>query len=160
MHMHVFFILVSAEVQLRFGSMEVANNSYVRAGHIPSDANGGDGLLCASDTTNPTTRQWYNPNGSAVGTTPPTIGTYQSDTDGGVLLYRRGNLERDITGMYYCIISNSSGNSHTLYAGLYTTEGDTATVSGRANGRQHALTHVIVFKCTYMQGRKIIFLNN
>ena len=90
--------------------------------------------MCASDTINPTTRQWYKPNGSAVGTTPPEHGTYQSDTDGGVLLYRRGNLEKDITGVYYCIISDSSGTNHTFYAGLYTAEDDTATASGRANG--------------------------
>ena len=124
-----------ADVQLRFGNMEIANNSYVRAGNIPPDAREeGDGLLCASDTTNPTTRQWYKPNGDPVGTTPPAHGTYQNDTDGGVLLYRVGNLVRDIAGVYYCIISDSSGTNHTLYAGVYTTNDDTAIVSGRANG--------------------------
>ena len=90
--------------------------------------------MCASDTTNPTTRQWYKPNGDPVGTTPPNDGTYQSDTDGGVLLYRVGSLHRDIVGVYYCIISDSSGNNHTLYAGVYTADDDTATASGRANG--------------------------
>ena len=125
--------IVFSEVQLRFGSIEVADNSYVRGGNIPNDASKGNGLLCASDTTNPTTRQWFKPNGSAVGTTPPAHGTYQSDTDGGVLLYRRGNLDKDIVGVYYCIISDSSGTNHTLYAGLYTDRTGT-TASGRANG--------------------------
>ena len=129
--MRVIFI-VFAEVQLRFGSIEVANNSYVRGGNIPADASKGDGLLCASDTTNPTTRQWFKPNGSAVGTTPPAHGTYQNDTDGGVLLYRVGDVDKDIAGVYYCIISDSSGNEHTLYVGLYT--GKTSGASGKANG--------------------------
>ena len=123
-------------MSLHLGEQSIANNSYVRAGNIPPDASRGDGLLCASDTTNPTTRQWYKPNGDPVGTTPPARhGTYQSDTDGGVLLYRRGNLEKDIAGVYYCIISDSSGNTHTLYAGLYTAEDNTTTASGRANGK-------------------------
>ena len=133
----VFYILSSefrGTVQLEFGTITIANNSYVRAGNIPSDASTGDGLLCASDTIDPITRQWYKPNGAPVGTTPPDHGTYQSDTDGGVLLYRRGNLDRDISGMYYCIISDSSEATHTFYAGVYTAEDDTATASGRANG--------------------------
>ena len=113
---------------MRFGEQVVANNSYVRAGNIR-----GDGLLCASDTTNSTTRQWYKPNGDPVGTTPPVHGTYQNDTDGGVLLYRNGNLNNDIAGVYYCIISDSSGTNHTLYVGLYTGRTDNTT-SGRANG--------------------------
>ena len=121
-------MIAFAEVQLRFCNREVANNSYIRSGNIPAD-----GLLCASDTTNPTTRQWYKPNGDPVGTTPPYHGTYHSDTDEGVLLYRVRDVDKDIAGVYYCIISDSSGNTHTLYAGLYT--GKTGnTASGRANG--------------------------
>ena len=126
-------LVVFAEVQLIFGSTttEVANNSYVRAGNIPRP----DGLLCASNTTNPTTRQWYRPNEVPVGTTSPTHGTYQSDTAGGVILHRVGDLDKDIVGVYYCNISDSSENTHTLYVGLYTGEtAGSSTTSGRANG--------------------------
>ena len=109
----------------------MSNNSYVRAGQISNTQ-----LLCASNTTNPTTRQWYKPNGDPVGTTPPARhGTYQNHTDGGVLLYSRGSLDRDIAGVYYCIISDSSGTNHTLYVGLYTSRNNTDIASGRANGR-------------------------
>ena len=121
-------------MSLHFGEKSIANNSYVRAGNIRPDASRGDGLLCASDTTNPTTRQWYKPNGDPLGATPPGHGTYQSDTDGGVLLYRVGDLDKDIAGVYYCIISDSSGNEHTFYVGLYTGRTGT-TASGRANGK-------------------------
>ena len=120
---------------MRLGDQVVANNSYVRSGNIVPR---GDGMLCASDTTNPTTRQWYKPNGDPVGTTPPDHGTYQSDTDGGVLLYSRGNLNNDIAGVYYCIISDSSGDEHTFYVGLYTSRTDNTT-SGRANGEFRSL---------------------
>ena len=121
-------------IEMRFGEQVVANNSYVRSGNIPSDASRGDGLLCASDTT---TRQWYKPNGDPVGTTPPDHGTYQNDTDGGVLLYRRGDVDKDIAGVYYCIISDSSGTNHTLYVGLYT--GRSTIASGRANSELRSL---------------------
>ena len=90
--------------------------------------------MCASDTINPTTRQWYKPNGDPVGTTPPDYGTYQSNTSQGVVMYRRGNLDQDIVGMYYCNISDLAGKTHILYVGLYTKSTDSTTVSGRANG--------------------------
>ena len=139
--MHHFFSVLCnvGGIEMRFGDQVIANNSYVRSGNIPVDASKGDGLLCASDTTNPTTRQWYKPNGDPVGTTPPEHGAYQSDTDGGVLLYRRGNLDNDIAGVYYCIISDSSGNEHTFYVGLYTGRTGNTTASGRANGEFRSL---------------------
>ena len=130
-------------IAMRFGDQVVANNSYVRGGNIPADASKGDGLLCASNTTNPTTRQWYKPNGDPVGTTPPDHGTYQNDTDGGVLLYRMRDLDRDIAGVYYCIISDSSGTNHTLYAGLYTGRNGT-TISGRANSELKSLICMVI----------------
>ena len=122
---------------LQFGDRNVRNNSYVLGGDIPDYAGGANALLCASDTTNPTTRHWYKPNGAPL---PKELmygdhGTYEQYTDGGVLLYRRGNLEKSITGVYYCKISDKSGNIHILYAGLYTANDNTSTTSGRANGK-------------------------
>ena len=107
-------------VNLWFGTCEVANNSYIRSGNIPAyDIGFRDGLFCASNTIDPTTRQWYHPNGDPLGTIPPDTGAYQKDTDGGVLLYKRGNLAKQ-TGVYCCNISDSSGNTHIFCVGLYT----------------------------------------
>ena len=126
------------------------NNSYILSGDIPDYPGGANALLCASDTTNPTTRHWYKPNGVPLPGMYGDIdhGTYEQYTDGGVLLYRRGNLEKSIAGVYYCIISNSSGTNHTLYAGLYTANDNTYTRSGRANGK---LKHKIYHLCLNLQ---------
>ena len=118
--------------ELRFGDRVVRNNSYIRRGDIP---HGSDttvsALLCASNTTNPTTRQWYDRDGDALGTTDPTNGVYQAidSASGGVLLYVAGTIG---VGLHYCRISDSSGNIQTLYAGLYTSA--KSEQSGRANG--------------------------
>ena len=113
------------------------NNSYIRAGDIPADDATVNALLCASDTTNPTTRQWYDRNGDALGDTVlandgSDHGAYQANTSGGVLLYRVGSQDTAGAGLHYCRISDSSGNNQTLYAGIYT--GTTFEQSGRANG--------------------------
>ena len=118
--------------ELRFGDRVVRNNSYIRRGDIPGSAEESvNALLCASDTTNPTTRQWYDRDGDALGTTDPTHGVYQAidSASGGVLLYTAGTIG---VGLHYCRISDSSGNIQTLYAGLYTRA--TSEQSGRANG--------------------------
>ena len=117
--------------ELRFGDRVVRNNSYILRGDIPHDSGDVNGLLCASDTTNPATRQWYDRDGDALGTTDPSNGAYQANdsTSGGVLLYVAGNIG---VGLHYCRISDSSGNNQTLYAGLYT--GKNYEQSGRANG--------------------------
>ena len=115
--------------ELRFGDRVVRNNSYILRGDIPGSAKESvNALLCASDATNPTTRQWYDRDGDALGTTDPTHGVYQANdsASGGVLLYTAGSID---TGLHYCRISDSSDNIQTLYAGLYTID----TTSG-ANG--------------------------
>ena len=53
------------------------------------------------------------------------------------MLHRVGDLDKDIhvVGVYYCNISDSSENTHTLYVGLYAGEtAGSSTRSGRANG--------------------------
>ena len=130
--------VVSCQVELKFGDRVVRNNSYIRAGDIPGSAEETvNALLCASDTTNPTTRQWYDRDGTALGDTVPLSGdgTYQVITSGGVLLYRVGIQDRAGAGLHYCRISDSSGNIHTLYAGIYT-DSTAVEQSGRANGEK------------------------
>ena len=76
--------------ELRFGGRDVRNNSYIRRGDISNSAGDSvNALLCASDTTNPTTRLWYDRDGAALGTTAPSNGAYQAidSASGGVLLY-------------------------------------------------------------------------
>ena len=122
--------------ELRFGDRVVRNNSFILRGDIPSSAEESvNGLFCASDTTNPATRQWYDRDGDALGTTDPSNGAYQAidSASGGVLLYVVGYIE---TGLHYCRISDSSGNIQTLYAGLYTGQ------SGRANGENVCVAHL------------------
>ena len=121
----------AGQVQLRFGDRDVRNNSYILRGDIPYAPGGVNGLLCASDATNPATRQWYDRDGDALGTVDPSNGAYQAidSASGGVLLYTAGTID---TGLHYCRISDSSGNIQTLYAGLYT--GSSFEQSGRANG--------------------------
>ena len=123
---------ITGQVELRFGDRVVRNNSYIRRGDIPHGSDDVNGLLCASDTTNPATRQWYDRDGDALGTTDPSNGAYQAidSASGGVLLHVVGNID---TGLHYCRISDSSGNIHTLYAGLYTGS-TTNEQSGRAIG--------------------------
>ena len=107
---------IAGQVELRFGDRVVRNNSYIRRGDIPGGPGGVNGLLCASDTTNPATRQWYDRDGDTLGTTEPSNGAYQAidSASGGVLLYIAGTID---TGLHYCRISDSSGNIQTLYAG-------------------------------------------
>ena len=120
------------------------NNSYIRRGDIPPGPGGVNGLLCASDTANPTTRQWYDRDGDALGTTDPTNGAYQAidSASGGVLLYISGIIG---TGLHYCRISDSSGNTQTLYAGLYTSG------SGKANGENMCGTPARATQLTALQ---------
>ena len=132
--------VVSCQAELRFGDRVVRNNSYVLRGDIPGDPGDVNALLCASDTTNPTTRQWYDRDGDALGTTKPTNGVYQAIniTSGGLLLYTAGTID---TGLHYCMISDSSGNTQTLYVGLYTNS--PFERSGRANGEKlFVIAHV------------------
>ena len=132
LHLHA---CITALAELRFGDRVVRNNSYILAGDIPHGADASvNGLLCASDTTNPTTRQWYDRDGNALLTTEPSNGAYQAidSASGGVLLYRVGNQDTAGAGLHYCRISDSSGDIHTLYAGLYSGTG--FEQSGRANG--------------------------
>ena len=134
---------IAGQVELRFGDRVVRNNSYIRRGDIPTGPGGVNGLLCASDATNPATRQWYDRDGDALGTTVPSNGAYQAidSASGGVLLYIAGIID---TGLHYCRISDSSGNIQTLYAGLYT--GTTHEQSGRANGEKMCGTR----NCNYV----------
>ena len=129
----VYHLLIGAE--LGFGDHVVRNNSFFKASNIPAYSgdvpDGATGpvnntLLCASDTTNSTTRQWYDKYGVALGTAKPSLGVYQAnDSDsGGVLLYSVGDIDRvNGAGLHYCRISDSSGNIQTLYVGLYTLSG-------------------------------------
>ena len=129
---HNYYSTTAETAELRFGDRVVRNNSYIRRGDIPGGPGGVNGLLCASDTTNPATRQWYDTYyGDALGTTPPSNGAYQAidSASGGVLLYVAGSID---TGLHYCRIYDSSGNVQTLYAGLYTNSA--SEQSGRANG--------------------------
>ena len=129
---------------LRFGDRDVRNNSYILRGDIPHGSDDVNGLLCASDTTNPATRQWYDRDGDTLGTTEPSNGAYQAidSASGGVLLYTAGNID---TGLHYCRISDSSGNIQTLYAGLYTTQ------SGGANGENMCGTPARATQLTALQ---------
>ena len=127
---------IAGQAELRFGDRVVRNNSYIRRAAGPGVVNG---LLCASDTTNPTTRQWYDRDGDALGTIEPSDGAYQAidSASGGVLLYTAGDID---TGLHYCRISDSSGNIQTLYVGLYTGSG--SGQSGRANGENMCVAHL------------------
>ena len=131
--------------ELRFGDRDVRNNSYIIRGDIPGSAEESvNTLLCASDTTNPSTRQWYDRDGDALGTTNPTHGVYQAidSASGGVLLYTAGTVE---IGLRYCRISDSSGNTQTLYAGLYT------GISFGANGENMCGTPARATQLTALQ---------
>ena len=139
---------IAGQVELRFGDRDVRNNSYILRGDIPGDDYYVNTLLCASDTTNPATRQWYDRDGDALGTTQPSNGAYQAidSVSGGVLLYIAGNID---TGLHYCRISDSSGNIQTLYAGLYTSSG--SGQSGRANGENMCGTPARATQLTALQ---------
>ena len=130
--------------ELRFGDRVVRNNSFILRGDIPGGPGGVNTLLCASDTTNPTTRQWYDRDGYALGTTKPTNGVYQAidSASGGVLLYTAGGIG---IGLHYCRISDSSGSIQTLYVGLYTAG------SGRANGENMCGTPARATQLTALQ---------
>ena len=140
---------IAGQVELRFGDRVVRNNSFILRGDIPGSADSTvNTLLCASDTTNPTTRQWYDRDGDALGTTDPSNGAYQAidSASGGVLLYTAGNID---TGLHYCGISDSSGNIQTLYAGLYTNAN--FEQSGRANGENMCGTPARATQLTALQ---------
>ena len=129
------------------------NNSYILAGDIPAGAGGVNTLLCASDTTNPTTRQWYVRAGDPLGDTVlandgSVHGAYQVTTSEGVLLYRVGSQDVTGAGLHYCRISDSSGNIQTLYAGLYT--GSNFEQSGRANGEWHTCQNYAIYSLVIM----------
>ena len=126
----LLYCTTAETAELRFGDRVVKNNSYIRRVDIPSSSGSVNGLLCASDTTNPTIRQWYDRNG-----TGPSNGAYQTidSASGGVLLYNFGNIGTAGAGLHYCRISDSSGNIQTQYIGLYSTS-TTFEQSGRANG--------------------------
>ena len=143
MHVSVHAYIAGQE-ELRFGDRDVRNNSYIRRGDIPHAPGGVNGLLCASDTTNPATRQWYDRDGDALGTTAPYDGAYQANdsASGGLLLYVLGYID---TGLHYCRISDSSGNIQTLYAGLYTGG------SGGANGENMCGTPARATQLTALQ---------
>ena len=126
---------IAGQAELRFGDRVVRNNSYILRGDIPGGPEVVNTLLCASDTTNPATRQWYDRDGDALGTVVPSNGAYQAidSASGGVLLYTAGTID---TGLHYCRISDSSGNMQTLYVGLYT------SASGKANGENMCVAHL------------------
>ena len=137
---------IAGQAELRFGDRVVRNNSYIRRGDIPGSAEETvNALLCASDTTNPTTRQWYDRDGDALGTTEPSHGAYQAidSASGGVLLYTAGIID---TGLHYCRISDSSGNIQTLYAGLYS-----GSISEQANGENMCGTPARATQLTALQ---------
>ena len=134
------------------------NNSYIRGGDIPSGAGDFNTLLCVSDSTDPTTRQWYDRDGDALGTTAPSSGAHQANdsASGGVLLYTVGSQDTVGAGLHYCRISDSSGNIQTLYAGLYTKI--TFEQSGRANGKNiYCVVHQPVHFCNIRYIRRSNF---
>ena len=125
---------LTGDEQLFFNTLEVANNSYVRAGDIPPDSSQANGLFCTNLLDDSSTRQWFAPNWDPL-LTSNTRGPYQSVVSGGAILYVKGGLNNTEQGVYTCIITDSTGNVQSLHVGLYNDSTDTNSVSGKANGK-------------------------
>ena len=64
--------------------------------------------------------EWFFPNGTALGSKGAGGNVYRDRTSATVRLHRR-NAATGPTGLYHCVIPDSSGVEQTLFVGIYTT---------------------------------------
>ena len=88
----------------------------------------GTGLVCSTDQSGDGTPTdgWLKPDGTML-TTSSSEGFFVSDGSDGVYLLRGSGIP--VEGIYTCRATDSSGNSRTVFVGLYNEQGGGLTSS-------------------------------
>ena len=113
------FSVITA-VYLNFGGMNLPTNGLVNISQLGNSI--GTGLICSTDQSADGTPAggWFNPDGSMLSSSS-SEGFFVSDGSDGVYLLRGSGIP--VEGIYTCSATDSSGNSRTVFVGLYNEQG-------------------------------------
>ena len=116
------YTLNVGDVGLSLKRNSTSNNSIVL---ITDIGEGDDALLCTTNRqdccADPSNRmgEWFSPDGTALGSKGAGGNIYRDRTGATVRLHRRNDATGP-TGLYHCVIPDSSGVDQTLFVGIYT----------------------------------------
>ncbi|CAI8037924.1 Receptor-type tyrosine-protein phosphatase F [Geodia barretti] len=114
-------------VYLNFGGMNLPTNGLVNISQLGNSTD--TGLVCSTDqsTDGTPTGGWFNSDGTMLSTSS-SEGFFVSDGSDGVYLLRGSGIP--VEGIYTCRATDSSGNSRTVFVGLYNEQGGEVVIGG------------------------------
>ena len=124
--MNGVLVSVITAVYLNFGGENLPTNGLVNISQLGNSTE--TGLVCSTDQSVDGTPAggWFNPDGTML-TTSSSEGFFVSDGSDGVYLSRGSGIP--VEGIYTCSATDSSGNSQTVFVGLYNEQGGELTSS-------------------------------
>ncbi|CAI8037919.1 Receptor-type tyrosine-protein phosphatase F, partial [Geodia barretti] len=114
-------------VYLNFGGMNLPTNGLVNISQLGNSTD--TGLVCSTDQSADGTPAggWFNPDGTMLSSSS-SEGFFVSDGSDGVYLLRGSGIP--VEGIYTCRATDSSGNSRTVFVGLYNEQGGEVVIGG------------------------------
>ena len=111
----ILFSAITA-VYLNFGWEVLPTNGLVNIGQLGQSP--ATGLVCSTDQSADGTPAggWFNPDGTVLSSSS-SEGFFVSDGSDGVYLLRGSGIP--VEGIYTCRATDSSGNSRTVFVGIY-----------------------------------------
>ncbi|CAI8052760.1 Receptor-type tyrosine-protein phosphatase alpha [Geodia barretti] len=114
-------------VYLNFGGMNLPTNGLVNISQLGNSTD--TGLVCSTDQSGDGTPAggWFNPDGTMLSSSS-SEGFFVSDGSDGVYLLRGSGIP--VEGIYTCSATDSSGNSRTVFVGIYNQQGGEVVIDG------------------------------
>ena len=120
---------------LNFRGVNLPTNGFVNISQLGNSSD--TGLVCSTDQSGNGEAGWFNPDGSMLESSS-SEGFYVSDGSDGVYLLRGSGIP--VEGVYTCRATDSSGNTRTVFVGLYNEEGGEVTSGHQVNHSPTMLT--------------------
>ena len=141
----ILFCLHTA-VYITFRGSNLPNHGYVNISHVGNTTD--TGLVCSTDHSGDGAAKWFNPDGTRMKNTNSSEGFYISNGSDGVYLLRGSGIL--VEGIYKCVATDSSGNSRTVFVGLYS-EGGGGVVSNCWSEKLYSFAFGFQVKSRFME---------
>ena len=110
-------LMLPTAMFLNFRGVNLPTNGFVNISQLGNSTD--TGLVCSTDQSGNGAAGWFNPDGSMLESSS-SEGFYVSDGSDGVYLLRGSGIP--VEGVYTCRATDSSGNTRTVFVGLYNEE--------------------------------------